>query len=46
IQLHGGMGMSEECYVASYAKHLVMFDHHLGDSDYHLETVSELLKVA
>lgn len=44
IQLHGGMGMTEECYVAHYAKHLVMFDHYLGDSDYHLETVSELLK--
>lgn len=46
IQLHGAMGMTEECYVANYAKHLVMFDHYLGDSDYHLETVSELLKVA
>ncbi|CAN0581552.1 unnamed protein product, partial [Ectocarpus sp. 12 AP-2014] len=46
IQLHGGMGMSEECYVASYAKHLVMFDHYLGDSDYHFETVSDLLTAA
>lgn len=46
IQLHGAMGMTEECYVAGYAKHLVMFDHHLGDSDYHLETVSDLLSVA
>lgn len=46
IQLHGAMGMTEECYVASYAKHLVMFDHYLGDSDYHLETVSDLLSVA
>jgi len=46
IQLHGGMGMTEECYVAHYAKHLVMFDHYLGDSDYHLETVSEELDAA
>ncbi|MBT2775034.1 acyl-CoA dehydrogenase family protein [Halomonas sp. ISL-60] len=46
IQLHGAMGMTEECYVASYAKHLVMFDHYFGDSDYHLETVSELLTAA
>ncbi|MGP9593885.1 acyl-CoA dehydrogenase family protein [Halomonas sp. AOP42-C2-25] len=46
IQLHGAMGMTEECYVASYAKHLVMFDHYLGDSDYHLETVSDLLTAA
>jgi hypothetical protein len=40
------MGMTEECYVAHYAKHLVMFDHYLGDSDYHLETVSEQLDAA
>ena len=46
IQLHGGMGMTEECYVAHYAKHLVMFDHYLGDSDYHLETVSDQLDAA
>ena len=46
IQLHGGMGMTEECHVAHYAKHLVMFDHYLGDSDYHLETVSEQLDAA
>jgi alkylation response protein AidB-like acyl-CoA dehydrogenase len=46
IQLHGGMGMTEECYVAHYAKHLVMFDHYLGDSDYHLEKVSDLISVA
>ncbi|BCB62141.1 pimeloyl-CoA dehydrogenase small subunit [Halomonas sp. A020] len=46
IQLHGGMGMTDECFVAHYAKHLVMFDHYLGDSDYHLETVSEQLDAA
>lgn len=46
IQLHGAMGMTEECYITAYAKHLVMFDHYLGDSDYHLETVSDLLNAA
>lgn len=47
IQLHGGMGMSEECYVSHYAKSLVMFDHYLGDVDHHLDHVSEhLLDVA
>ncbi|MFB9868019.1 acyl-CoA dehydrogenase family protein [Vreelandella sulfidaeris] len=46
IQLHGGMGMTEECYVAHYAKRLVMFDHYLGDSDFHLETVSEQIGTA
>ncbi|MDR5906001.1 acyl-CoA dehydrogenase family protein [Franzmannia qiaohouensis] len=46
IQLHGAMGMTEECLVSHYAKHLVMFDHYLGDSDYHLEYVSERLSAA
>ncbi|QJQ96253.1 MULTISPECIES: acyl-CoA dehydrogenase family protein [Halomonadaceae] len=46
IQLHGGMGMTEECYVSHYAKRLVMFDHYLGDTDYHLEYVSERLVTA
>ncbi|SDK87946.1 Acyl-CoA dehydrogenase [Franzmannia pantelleriensis] len=46
IQLHGAMGMTEECLVSHYAKHLVMFDHYLGDSDYHLEYVSEHLSAA
>ncbi|WP_227367728.1 acyl-CoA dehydrogenase family protein [Halomonas sp. M20] len=39
IQLHGGMGMTEECHVAHYAKRLILLDHALGDRDYHLETV-------
>lgn len=43
IQLHGGMGMSDECYASHYAKHLVMFDHYLGDTDHHLDHVSDHL---
>lgn len=46
IQLHGGMGMTEECHVAHYAKRLVMLDHALGDRDYHLETVMAQLDSA
>ncbi|SHF79005.1 Acyl-CoA dehydrogenase [Modicisalibacter ilicicola DSM 19980] len=46
IQLHGGMGMTEECYVAHYAKRLIMLDHALGDRDYHLETVMARLDSA
>ncbi|MGB8712933.1 MAG: acyl-CoA dehydrogenase [Onishia taeanensis] len=46
IQLHGGMGMTEECYVAHYARRLVMLDHALGDRDYHLETVITHLDTA
>lgn len=36
IQMHGGMGMTEEAAVSHYAKRLVMIDHWLGDSDHHL----------
>lgn len=46
IQLHGGMGMTDECHVAHYAKRLVMLDHALGDRDYHLETVMAHLDTA
>lgn len=46
IQLHGAMGMTEECQVSHYAKHLIMFDHHLGDTDHHLEFISDRLSAA
>ncbi|MCB8889786.1 acyl-CoA dehydrogenase family protein [Vreelandella malpeensis] len=46
IQLHGAMGMTDECPIASVARHLVMFDHYLGDTDFHLETVSDRLDAA
>ncbi|AEV38172.1 acyl-CoA dehydrogenase domain protein [Pseudovibrio sp. FO-BEG1] len=37
IQLHGGIGMTEEYALGHYAKRLMMIDHQLGDVDYHLE---------
>ena len=37
IQLHGGMGMTEELSVSHYFKRLTMIDLTLGDTDYHLE---------
>ncbi|KZL04587.1 Acyl-CoA dehydrogenase [Pseudovibrio axinellae] len=37
IQLHGGIGMTEEYSLNHYAKRLTMIDHQLGDVDYHLE---------
>ncbi|MCE8001969.1 acyl-CoA dehydrogenase family protein [Billgrantia ethanolica] len=46
IQLHGAMGMTEECRISHYARQLIMFDHHLGDVDHHLEIVSERLTAA
>ncbi len=36
IQMHGGMGMTDETPVSHYAKRLVMIDHWLGDSGHHL----------
>lgn len=37
IQMHGGIGMTEEYALSHFAKRLMMIDHQLGDVDYHLE---------
>jgi alkylation response protein AidB-like acyl-CoA dehydrogenase len=37
IQMHGGMGMTQELLAAQAAKRLIMIDHQLGDADHHLE---------
>ena len=37
VQLHGGMGMTDELEVGDYFKHLTMCDVLLGDTDYHME---------
>jgi len=42
VQLHGGIAMCWETEIAHYAKRLVMADHLLGDSDYHLQRVMRL----
>jgi len=36
IQLHGGMGVSDELVASHYAKRLTMIDFWLGDTDHHL----------
>jgi alkylation response protein AidB-like acyl-CoA dehydrogenase len=36
VQLHGGMGMTDELEVGDYFKRLTMVDVMFGDSDYHL----------
>ena len=36
IQMHGGIGMTEEYDLAHLARRLTMADHRLGDSTYHL----------
>jgi alkylation response protein AidB-like acyl-CoA dehydrogenase len=40
IQLHGGIGMTEEYRVGHYFKHLVVFEKLNGDTDYHLAQVA------
>lgn len=37
IQLHGGMGMTEELEVSHYARRLTAIGIEFGDSDYHIE---------
>lgn len=41
IQMHGGIAVTWEYPVSHYAKRLVMIDHQLGDTDFHLERVME-----
>jgi alkylation response protein AidB-like acyl-CoA dehydrogenase len=36
VQLHGGMGMTEELRVAHYFKRLMVIDSQFGNTDYHL----------
>lgn len=37
IQMHGGIGMTEEYALGRYAKRIIMADHRFGDTDHHLE---------
>ena len=40
IQLHGGIGMTDEYQVGHYFKHLVVFEKLYGDTEYHLSQVA------
>ena len=40
IQLHGGIGVTEECAIGHYYRRLTMIDILFGDADYHLERLS------
>jgi pimeloyl-CoA dehydrogenase small subunit len=42
IQLHGGIGMTEEYAAGHYFKRLTMIERSLGDTDHHLKRFSEL----
>ena len=42
IQLHGAMGMTEECRVGHYAKRLMVIGQSLGDAHWHLHRMTQL----
>jgi pimeloyl-CoA dehydrogenase small subunit len=42
IQLHGGIGMTEEYAAGHYFKRLTMIERSFGDTDYHLERFADL----
>ena len=42
IQLHGGIGMTQEYKVGHYFKRMTMIDKLFGDADVHLETLAQL----
>lgn len=46
VQLHGGMGMSDELEIGDYFKQLTMFDVLLGDSEFHMARYTRLMNDA
>ncbi len=42
IQIHGGMGMTEELAIGHYFKRLTMIDHEFGNVDHHLRRYTQL----
>lgn len=42
IQIHGGMGMTDELAIGHYFKRLTMIDSELGNVDHHLKRYTEL----
>lgn len=42
IQLHGGIGMTEEYFVGHYLRRVHVLDHQFGDSGMHLEQLAEV----
>ncbi|GFE52436.1 acyl-CoA dehydrogenase [Roseobacter cerasinus] len=46
VQMHGGIGMTEEYALSHFARRLILIDHVLGDADHHLERFIALGKSA
>jgi alkylation response protein AidB-like acyl-CoA dehydrogenase len=44
VQLHGGMGMTDELAVGHYFKRLLCIDMSWGDSEHHIEQYASLLE--
>lgn len=42
IQIHGGMGMTEEVRASHYFKRLTVMENQFGDTDYHLRRLAQL----
>lgn len=42
VQMHGGVGMTDELSVSHYFKRVTMIDHLFGDVDYHLRRFADL----
>jgi alkylation response protein AidB-like acyl-CoA dehydrogenase len=41
IQLHGGIGMTQEAKIGHCFKRLTMIENNFGDTDYHLRRVTD-----
>jgi alkylation response protein AidB-like acyl-CoA dehydrogenase len=41
IQLHGGIGIAEECAVGHYFRRIMVIEHTFGDTAYHLARLAE-----
>jgi alkylation response protein AidB-like acyl-CoA dehydrogenase len=44
VQLHGGMGMTEELAIGHYFKRLTAMQYEYGSTDYHLRRYAELTR--
>ncbi|MDP6342686.1 MAG: acyl-CoA dehydrogenase family protein, partial [Alphaproteobacteria bacterium] len=42
VQLHGGMGMTDELHVGHYFKRLTMIDTMFGNKDHHLKRYADM----
>ena len=42
VQLHGGMGLTDELIIGHYFKRLVMIDTLFGNADYHIGRFAQL----